>query len=189
MNDHLLWIDLETTGSDPEKDCIIEVGLILTTSLLEEQWATSYVIKPQELGLGRMMLNPIVRGMHEANGLLAEVLDPEGPSWRVHDAASHILRNLIERGAKEGKVVLAGSGVGHFDRAFIRRYMPQLDRYMRYWCIDVGVIRRAYEMWSGDTGPLVRFNEGKTHRALDDIRCHLNEARAFSEFFSRSLVA
>lgn len=178
--DMLLWLDLETTGSDETKDCIIEIGCVLTTADLEPVAEFTSVVQPNAEGLGRMMLNPIVRDMHKANGLLDAVLCINGEEEvpPVHHVTGALLRWLDDNGAKQGKLVLAGSGVGHFDRRFIARFMPQLDRFMRYWCIDIGVIRRAHEMWVGE-GPLCHFNDGKTHRALDDARSHLAEAQAF----------
>ena len=180
LRDHLLWLDLETTGSDETNDCIIEVGCILTTHDLTEIAEFTSVVKPEPLGLGRMLQNDIVRAMHEKNGLLTDVLattDADKP----HVVTRRLLDWLQSNGAAQGKTVLAGSGVGHFDIRFIRRYMPQLARFLRYWVIDIGSIRRAHDMWVGTT--ISTANDGKTHRALDDVRCHLAEARAFATFW------
>ncbi len=185
ITDHLLWLDLETTGSDETAgDCIIEVGCVLTTHDLEEVSEFSHVVQPEPLGLGRMLQNEVVRTMHETNGLLADVLDAKDED-KIHHVTREILTWLQECGAEQGKLVLAGSGVGHFDRRFIKRWMPQLDKAMRYWCIDIGVVRRAYQMWA--TVPYETTERGqhpgKTHRALDDARCHLEEARAFARLW------
>lgn len=174
--DKLLWLDLETTGSDVEHDSIIEIGCILTTTGLDALGEFSFTLTPDPEGLGRMMMNPVVRGMHEGNGLLAEILTAEHDR-KPHHAAKALLAWLADLGAQEGRTVLAGSGVGHFDRKFIDRYMPQVSRFLRYWCIDIGVVRRAHEMWAGTA--VSTANDGKTHRALDDARCHLAEAQAF----------
>lgn len=181
MNDHLLWVDLETTGVDEAKDCIIEVGAILTTSDLEVIDEYADLVLPTDEGFGRMMMNNVVRGMHEQNGLLAALLAVPRSSLRhsgyVGDQMCEWMKGW---GATSGKVVIAGSGVSHFDRRFIRRQMPKLDAFCRHWHIDIGVVRRAHAMWVGTEVPNARTAEfGKTHRALDDIRCHLNEARAF----------
>lgn len=181
MADLLLWVDLESSGSDETKDCIIEVGAILTSTGLGVLGEFQSNVEPTAEGLGRLMQNPVVRAMHESNGLLAELLGPM-PTPKAHEVAKRMLEWLAHHDAKQGHVVLAGSGVGHFDRRFIARYLPQIDRFCRYWCIDVGVIRRAHEMWVGTE--VSRANEGKTHRALDDIRCHLEEARAFKALWN-----
>lgn len=179
IKDLLLWLDLETTGSDETKDSIIEVGCILTTYDLNAVGEFQAVVTPEPLGYGRMMLNPTVRAMHEANNLLWEL--SEGNGRRPHEVTNDLMRWLADSGASQGRTVLAGSGVGHFDRRFIARYMPQLDRFLRYWCIDIGVIRRAHEMWVGSV--VSTENENKTHRAIDDVWCHLKEARIFRDLW------
>lgn len=182
--DLLLWLDLETTGGDETKDSIIEIGCILTTQKLEPIAPFESLVTPEAEGLGRLMMDPVVRPMHENNGLLAEILKlGSGGDLRPHNVAQECLNWMTQNGATPGHVVLAGSGVGHFDRRFIRRWMPRLDRYLRHWVVDVGVIRRAHRMWV-DPAYVSKQNEAKTHRALDDAQCHLEEAREFAALWS-----
>lgn len=180
IQDPLLWLDLETTGSDEAHDCIIEVGCVLTTHDLTALGEFTAVVKPDPLGLGRMIQNDIVRAMHEKNGLLDDVLAATDED-RPHKVTRRLLDWLSDLGFQSGKIVLAGSGVGHFDRRFVARYMPQLNERLRYWVIDIGVIRRAHEMWIGPDP--FKHNDDKTHRALDDIRCHVAEAQSFAELW------
>lgn len=176
MSDHLLlWLDLETTGTDETRDSIIEIGCILTTEALDELGEYESLVLPTDEALGRLLRNPVVKDMHQSNGLLDQMLMLES-GRKPHAVASELLGWLD--GFTSDQVVLAGSGVGHFDRRFVKRWMPQLDRRLRHWCIDVGVIRRAHEVWTGTSSPSPA-NAAKTHRALDDARCHLDEARAF----------
>jgi oligoribonuclease len=193
IKDPMLWLDLETTGSSCDKgDEIIEVGCVLTTSDMEELGEFSSVVKPGPHALGRMMQNTIVREMHTKNGLLAEVLNADDSlkinkvtddllSWMMKAWLGRPMRLAVTgRGSpliQPGTLILAGSGVGHFDRKFIDKYMPQLSKMLRYWCIDIGTIRRAHDMWVGTTVSVE--NDNKTHRAIDDAYCHLREARAF----------
>ena len=183
LEDKWLWLDLETTGSDEANDCIIEVGCVLTTHDLIELGEFTSIVKPEALGLGRMLQNPIVRAMHEKNGLLSDVLEATD-SDLPHKVTQRLLEWLVVAGGEQSKVALAGSGVGHFDIRFIRRYMPQLAKFLRYWVIDIGSIRRADDMWVGTT--ISVENDNKTHRALDDVYCHLAEARAFAAFWQKA---
>lgn len=183
QDDVLLFIDLETTGSNVEHDNIIEIGAILTTTDLDLIDDFTTVVDPSDEALGRMMRNDIVREMHTANGLLDAVL--KGADTKPHEATADMLAFLRRNNAPEGRTVLAGSGVGHFDRRFLDAYMPPVSRYLRYWCIDMGVIRRAHEMWTGST--LTPVNDTKTHRALDDARIHLEEAREFRALWTQYL--
>ena len=176
MSDHLLlWLDLETTGTDETRDSIIEIGCILTTEALDMLGEYESLVLPTDEALGRLLRNPVVKDMHRANGLLDQMLMLES-GRKPHAVAQELLAWLDEH--TDQPVVLAGSGVGHFDRRFLKRWMPQVDRRLRHWCIDVGVIRRAHEMFTGNPPPS-SANDAKTHRALDDARCHLKEALAF----------
>jgi oligoribonuclease len=178
----LLWCDLETSGSDVKKDCIIEVGMILTNCDLEEISSFQSLVYPTEQGWGRMMQNDIVRTMHQNNGLMDELIKVGKEAPRVDEVARGILKWLVSTHAPQGKIGLAGSGVGHFDRAFIQKFMPQVMNYLRYWVLDVGVIRRSYEMFTGLT-PGDQNGDNKAHRAMDDIRHHLEEARTFRQLW------
>lgn len=184
-DDNLCWVDLETTGSNVDHDEIIEIGAILTTPTLEQIGDPfQQVLEPGPMALGRMMQNAVVREMHKANGLLADVLNDQGV--RPHVAATRMLEWLdrydhgdFRRGRN---LILAGSGVGHFDKRFIDKYLPQVSQRLRYYVLDIGVIRRAHRMWLGSD--LSTANDGKTHRALDDIKCHLDEARDFQRLWT-----
>src|ERR1041384_3576634 len=70
--DHIIWLDLETTGSDTDKDYILEIGAIVTDRKLNELDAKQIVLPiTQKMESG---LVDVVRKMHEDNGLLAESL-------------------------------------------------------------------------------------------------------------------
>lgn len=181
LRPHLLWTDLECTGSDEAEDEIIEIGCVLTTYDLDALDTYTAVVKPGAKALGRMFQNEIVREMHEKNGLLDDVLRA-GEGSRQHRVTRDLLNWLDEWEIKDGDLVIAGSGVGHFDMRFLRKYMPQLvPGKAKYWVIDIGVIRRAHDMWVGTD--VSAANDRKTHRALDDAECHLEEARAFRDLW------
>ena len=65
---HLLWLDLETTGLNPEKDLILEIGLVATEGLDRILDSTSIVIDH-----GAVHLTPTVLDMHLDNGLLKDI--------------------------------------------------------------------------------------------------------------------
>ncbi len=183
MTDALLWLDLETTGTDETKDSIIEIGVVATTTDLTilGEWVS--LVRPTDEALGRLLRTPVVLAMHEENQLFHELMEAEGvPTIGAVDHQLHEWMNDVGNYPTPVSWVLAGSGVGHFDRRFIKAQMPKLDRRLRHWCIDVGVLRRAHQMWSGDT-TTPWPNDMKTHRALDDAYVHLAEARQWRDFF------
>lgn len=174
----LLWIDLETTGDQPT-DPILEVGAILTDSDLntidEYESLVSGPLHIQSLD----QAIPVIKEMHEASGL-AELVRG---GWGVEliDAEIAILEMLKRQSLSwpddenDKAFVLAGSGVGHFDRRFIEAQMPLLAAKLAYYVVDVGVLRRSLDLWG--LGHVLLQNPVKPHRALEDARLHLEEAR------------
>ena len=187
---HLLFTDLETTGLDPRLDDIIEAGFILTTTDLTLGDVRRNLVRPTPAAMARLLANPTLVGMHGANGLLTAlgVTDRRAPDTfpvnvlTVAEVQRRVIDLLHGHGVRKGLVHLAGSGVAAFDRPFLARHMPQLHAYLHYAPMDVGVLRRSWQMWTG--ADLVTANQDKTHRALDDARCHLAEAIAFQRVFS-----
>lgn len=190
----LLWCDLETTGTDETLDAIIEVACILTTPELEPIDEYQSIIVPGPGPLARLVDNDFVRQMHTDNGLLGEILIAnQTPDTRFEhytpkvqdDLIDWLDRNLLAQCLPEAKPMLAGSGVGHFDRRFIKSKMPMLEARLVYPVLDVGVVRRFLQGVCHLETWVPPLNESKTHRALDDIRIHLNEARAYRDLFQR----
>ena len=184
---HLLWVDLETTGLDLDEDEIIEIGAILTDADLNVLTEYEEVIPPTEKGLERILHSAPVRKMHDANGLL-DGIEKATLGQRTRDAAvveldRTLYRILQNHNCEQGHVLLAGSGVGPFDRQFVRRHMPLTNRYLHYAVLDVGVLRRSFELWT--EVPPCDLDE-LNHRAMDDVRNHLAEGRYFRDVMGRA---
>ncbi|MBA3875617.1 MAG: hypothetical protein C0498_01550 [Anaerolinea sp.] len=169
---YCLFLDLETTGTDEGRDPIIEIGCILTrtTPAFPELASCSFVVTNYAPWL-RPQMSGEVLVMHASNGLLAEL--DAGAGVSIHEAERLVL-DMVNRHAGDERVILAGSGVGHFDRRFLRAQMPGLDARLVWYVLDIGVVRRLARLagvragWAGDAKP---------HRALADTRLHLAEAR------------
>lgn len=171
----LLWIDLETTGGDENVDNIIEVGAVVTDlslSLATDNYF-SMVCKPSQYSFERMLDNEVVQKMHERSGLLKEsFVSPHN----IYDVEARMLDWL--KGFPYKDYRLAGSGVSHFDRRFIKRYMRSIDHKLIRGEMDIGVIRRFLRETCA--APSTAFlPDTKNHRAVDDILNHLGEARHF----------
>ena len=179
---HLLWLDLESTGLDTAVDEIIEIGVIITDLHYDSVIEYRTVVLPTEAGKARLRDNPFVTEMHRLNGLTAELDALAGASYTTIEAAEERVLALIDViGLSAATFHIAGSGVATFDRPLLNRLMPRLAAKLHYAPIDVGILRRSYKLATGVD--LVEVNEDKTHRAIDDVRCHLTEGRAFRELF------
>lgn len=179
----MLWLDLEATGSDVQFDEIIEIGAVLTDpNLLVCSDPFEAVVQPSMFAYDRMANNEVVREMHVANGLFEECLVAEDS---IAVAESKMLKWFAENDIDQEKkrVILSGSGVSHFDRRFIRQWMPNAEQFMIYPHIDVGVVRRFLDM-SGAL-PETEKPASKNHRALADAYLHLDEARRYRTLVRR----
>lgn len=170
---YLGWVDLETTGTNEREDHILEVAFALTDLVGTPKWAISYVISPPIDWADRM--GETVREMHTKSGLVADVYGTTDTKIDVQEA---IIGHLKQQGAKPHEVMLAGSGVGHFDKRFLQWQMYNLHQWFVYPVMDVGVIRRFLRFaGAGHLAP--KLNESKTHRAMDDLNLHLSEYRHY----------
>lgn len=172
----IAWFDLETTGS-ADDDRIIEVGFTLTDRQLVPQASLRFVAKPRNYRRLRARMDPVVVEMHTANGLLDDV-ERLGESIAFADER---IAALLKEYNGSNHTPFAGSGVGHFDRKFIKAEMPQTNKRLTYWPLDIGVLRRWFVLWGIEAPESAMAAQAKTHRAPDDIFEHIKEARAYRE--------
>lgn len=187
-DDLILFLDLETTGTDVPEDNIIEVGLSLLSADegYPEVAAFSSIVMPSKDAFDRLMRKRVVREMHKANGLLDELLELRDDETGYNEAANYglgqVAKNiddwLTANGGDSNHIPLGGSGVTHFDRKFIKAFMPGLDARLTHWAYDVGVMRRMFIK----AGVPFASIDAKTHRALDDARVHAEEFRFYQSF-------
>jgi len=186
----LLWVDLETTGTDENRDPILEIGAVVTNTNYPfgEVAAFESVVDPGTV-TWQARLGDYVREMHTKNGLLDDIA--AGKGCDIQNAEATIIQLLRQLGQPH-QFMLAGSGVGHFDRRFIATQMPKLDGWLSYPNADVGAVRRFVTFAGrGDLVSAGTTYEGdafkdKPHRGMDDVRDHIAEARVYCEMF-RSL--
>jgi oligoribonuclease len=174
ISDNLVWIDCEMTGLNPEKDCLVEIAVVITNSELEIlDEGIDVVIKPRQDSWAQM--NDFVRNMHTESGLINEV-----DNGLDLAEAEEVVLNYIKRFVQNAKEApLAGNTIGT-DRMFINRYMPALDEHLHYRNIDVSSIKELTRRWY----PRVYFQLPKKdggHRALADIRESIQELRYYRE--------
>jgi oligoribonuclease len=172
-SDLLVWMDMEMTGLDPQKERIIEVATIITDGNLTEIEAGPDLVihQPDEVLEAMDAWN---KTHHGGSGLIDRVKASE-----LTDAAAEeqILAFIDKHASPKDRPVLAGNSI-HQDRRFIRRYMPRLDARLHYRMVDVSTIKELARRWFAS---IVAKSPVKkdTHRALDDIRDSIDELRFY----------
>ncbi|MEU1800608.1 oligoribonuclease [Streptomyces sp. NPDC019937] len=174
MNDRMVWIDCEMTGLSLIDDALIEVAALVTDSELNILGdGVDIVVRPPAEALTTMP--EVVREMHTASGLLAELDD----GTTLADAEARVLAYIREHVPDAGKAPLCGNSVST-DRGFLLRDMPTLEAYLHYRIVDVSSIKELARRWY----PRAYFNSPKkngNHRALADIHESIAELRYYRE--------
>lgn len=172
-SDVLVWIDMEMTGLDPERERVIEIATILTDGQLTEiAVGPELVIHQPDAILAAM--DDWNTKHHGASGLTqrvreSTVTEADADAQTVAFINTHV-------GAKD-RPVLAGNSI-HQDRRFIRRYMPKLEQRLHYRMVDVSTVKELARRWY----PQIAARQpakSDSHRALDDIRESLAELRYY----------
>lgn len=159
---NLVWMDLEMTGLDPDRDTILEIATIVTDSdlnILCEGPALA-IHQPEEI-LARMDAWCVEH--HGASGLTQRVRESK---IRMKDAEDLTLQ-IIQKFCPEKVAPLCGNSI-HQDRRFLVRYMPRINDYLHYRMVDVSSVKELVNRWyPEDARPNSKTH---THLALDDVR-------------------
>ncbi|XP_069750683.1 small fragment nuclease [Narcine bancroftii] len=172
MATRMVWVDLEMTGLDIEKDKIIEMACIITDSDLNIVAEGPHLIVNQP--------NELLDGMSE---WCAEHHGKSGLTQAVRDSkinlqqAEYEFLSFIRQHTPPGLCPLAGNSV-HADKKFLDKYMPQFMRHLHYRIIDVSTIKELCRRWYPDEYEDAPKKKA-SHRALDDIRESIRELRFY----------
>jgi oligoribonuclease len=168
--DHLVWLDMEMTGLDPQVDVPLQVAIVITDSELNEQQAMEMTIWQPESALEA--IRPFVRKMHTDNGLLKQV---RSSTHSLRDA-EHALMEILSKWCPFREGILAGNSI-HADRRFLEKYFPVVDGYLHYRMVDVSSLKELVRRWYGQYAVFGK-NDGK-HTALSDVRDSIAELKHY----------
>lgn len=171
----LIWIDLEMTGLDPDRDVIIEMATIVTDADLNvlAEGPVIAVHQSDEVLAGMDEWNT---RQHGGSGLTERVRQSTISTAQAEAMTLAFLRQWVEPSSSP----ICGNSIGQ-DRRFLYRYMPELEAYFHYRNLDVSTLKILAGLWA----PQVKdsLKKGGTHLALDDIRESIAELRHYREHF------
>lgn len=174
LADRLVWMDLEMTGLDPEKERIIEIAAIVTDGELNIIAEGPNLVVHQSDALLDAM-DAWNTEHHGGSGLTERVRQS---TTSEQDAADAVLAFLEEHCAP-GTAPLAGNSV-HQDKRFLRRYMPKVDDFLHYRILDVSTVKELCRRWYPKPYHK-RPEKTGNHRALGDIRDSIEELRYYRQ--------
>jgi oligoribonuclease len=171
---HLIWIDLEMTGLDPDSDSIIEIATLVTDSQL------NVLAEGPELAIHHPLerlqaMDDWNRNQHSKSGLWQRVLD----SGLDLAAAQTATLEFLAQWVPPDKSPICGNSICQ-DRRFLVRCMPELERYFHYRNLDVSTLKELARRWA--PGIARGLTKAAAHTALSDIRESVEELRYYRRF-------
>ena len=172
---NLVWLDMEMTGLDPDRDRVIEVAIVVTDSQLNTlAEAPVLVVHQSDAVLDSM--DAWNKSTHARTGLIDKVKS----SLLDEAAAEERMLEFLGRHVPKQTSPMCGNSICQ-DRRFLARHMPRLEAYFHYRNLDVSTVKELARRWKPEiTKGLVK--QGK-HEALADIYESIEELKYYRENF------
>ena len=172
--DNLIWIDLEMTGLDPDKEKIIEIATLITDSNLNviSEGPNLIISQPKEV-LDEM--DDWNQNQHGSTGLIDEVMKSD----ITEQVAEIETLEFVSKYVGEKASPMCGNTVSH-DRRFLSKYMPRLEAYFNYRHIDVSSFKEVAVRWMNEAQT---YEKKGSHRALGDIKESVEDLRFYKKLF------
>ena len=172
--DRLIWIDLEMTGLDTDRDGILEIATVVTDGQL------NWLADGPDLAIAHPLasleaMDDWNRTQHGKSGLWRRVLE-EGVALADAEARTlDFLREWVPAGASP----MCGNSICQ-DRRFLHRLMPTLERHFHYRNLDVSTVKELARRWSPEV--LAGVRKASAHTALSDVRDSIEELRHYRRY-------
>ncbi len=172
---NLVWLDMEMTGLDPDRDRIIELAMIVTDANLEMLAESPvWVVHQPDAVLDAM--DDWNKTTHGRTGLIGRV---RASTLEESAVAAEALAFMAEWVGKRVSP-MCGNSICQ-DRRFMARYMPQLEEYFHYRNLDVSTLKELCRRWKPEVAK--GFVKKADHTAMADIRESIAELRYYRDHF------
>jgi oligoribonuclease len=173
----LIWLDMEMTGLDPERERIIEMAVVITDAELNTVAEAPVLVVHQPDSLLDAMDN-WNKATHAKSGLTEKVR----ASTLSEAAAEKTMLDFLATYVPKGASPMCGNTI-HQDRRFLARWMPTLEAWFHYRNLDVSTLKELCKRWRPDVyKTLVKSNR---HEALADVYESIDELRFYRDHFLR----
>lgn len=174
---HLIWLDMEMTGLEPDRDRIIEIAIVITDTRLETV-AEGPVIAVHQPDAVLDAMDDWNKRTHGKSGLIDRVR-----ASTVSEAeAERQMLAFVTTYLPKRTSPMCGNSVCQ-DRRFMARYMPELEAWFHYRNLDVSTLKELAKRWCPAVYDSVQ-KKGR-HEALSDIYESIDELRHYRDHFLR----
>ena len=174
-NTHLVWVDMEMSGLNPDTDVVLEVALVVTDkdlNLVEE--GPVLVVHQSDAVLDGM--DSWNKGTHGKSGLIDKV---KASTLSEVDVALKMVE-FMKQHVAERTSPMCGNSICQ-DRRFMARHLPDLEAYFHYRNLDVSTLKELAARWRPELKD--GFKKANSHTALADIQESIEELKYYREHF------
>lgn len=172
---NLIWLDMEMTGLDPDRDRVIEIAMVATDSTLNALAESPVVVVHQPDAVLDAM-DDWNKNTHGKSGLIAKVKSSAIDEAEVEAQCL----DFLKRHVPAGKSPMCGNSICQ-DRRFMARYMPKLEAWFHYRNLDVSTLKELCKRWKPEIAKGVK--KGGKHEALADIYESIEELKYYRANF------
>lgn len=197
----IVWIDMEMTGLDLQKDRIMEIACLITDnnlnvtaehpsivihqpdSLLDSmnQWCKTTHGKVLIKYLNSKFVHILVNAYPLQTGLSSECRNSKITEKQAEEM---VLKFFGENGISPSSSPLAGNSV-YMDRMFLKEYMPRIDTHLHYRIIDISTLKELCKRWNqslfSNVPPKMLL-----HRGISDIKESIEELKFYKGYMFQS---
>ncbi|ROU05772.1 oligoribonuclease [Lysobacter enzymogenes] len=173
----LIWIDLEMTGLDTDRDSILEIATVVTDAQL------NVLAEGPELAIAHPLerleaMDEWNRNQHGKSGLWKRVLE-QGVAM---DEAERLTLEFLAKWVAPNTSPICGNSICQ-DRRFLHRCMPRLEKYFHYRNLDVSTVKELARRWAPEV--LAGMHKDSKHTALSDVHDSIAELRHYRGFMGK----
>lgn len=173
----IIWIDVETSGTIPEINELLEIAAVIT------DMSGNVVGNPFESLVNVHNLSevisssaPNVQTMHDKSGLWNDLWSKNTKS--ISEIENALIRWVYDTVDNDAILYFGGNSIT-LDRNFVRLNFGNFYRMISYRSIDVTSISIAVQCNSDIRG----FQKGNCHRALADVFDSIEEFKYYLSIF------
>ncbi len=174
---HLIWLDMEMTGLDPERERILELAIVVTNSQLETV-AESPVWVVHQPAIVLQAMDEWNTNTHGKSGLTQRSRESTLLDAEVESAALAFIMQYVPKNTSP----MCGNSI-HQDRRFMVKYMPKLEDYFHYRNLDVSTLKELASRWAPEIKKA--FVKKTKHQALADVYESIDEMKHYRDHFLR----
>jgi len=168
---NLIWLDMEMTGLDPDRDRVIEIAMVATDSTLNTLAESPVVVVHQPDAVLDAM-DEWNKSTHGKSGLVDRVRASQADEAMATAQLLEFMRQYVPERASP----MCGNSICQ-DRRFLHRLMPRLEKYFHYRNLDVSTLKELARRWAPQVLEGVR--KQASHTALSDVRDSIEELRHY----------